>query len=154
MWLLNPLALSVSTMNSALLDFRMHCGEQLSFNCQSCSLFSHHPFFIKAGAAFCCTICFQASCQLWEVIILALKLRMLLLVLLIMILIKTESCLEFNTPLKFSILEKYSITFPYAKHYYLTCMSLYDATIKTGSVVVSFVLCLQASVWTSVFYRK
>lgn len=73
MWLLKPLSLRVIMINSALLVFGTLCCEQLSSHCQSSSLFSHHPFFIKAGALFCCTICFQAGCQLWEVIFLALK---------------------------------------------------------------------------------
>lgn len=51
----------------------IHCYEQLSFNCQRSSLFSHHPIFIKAETHFCSAICFEVSCQLWEVIILALN---------------------------------------------------------------------------------
>lgn len=40
---------------------------------RSSSLFFHHPFFIKVGALLYCTICFQASCQVWEVFNLPLK---------------------------------------------------------------------------------
>lgn len=74
MWLLKPLEWKCDDDDERCsTGFGMLCYEQLSFNCQSGSLFSHHPLFIKAEAHFCCTICFQASCQPWEVIILALK---------------------------------------------------------------------------------
>lgn len=104
---------------NALLHFRMHCGERLRFNCQKCSLFSHHPFFIKARADFFYTICFQASCQLWKVIILALKQSVAFSFPHLWILIKTASCLDFNTPLKFHILENYNNTFPCVEYYWL-----------------------------------
>jgi len=63
-----------------------------------------HPFFIKAGAHFCCTICFLASCQLWEVIILALKIKLSFSSSHLQI-IKTEYRLKFKKNLNFNIFE-------------------------------------------------